>query len=84
VLGRAGAMVQVQLLSALGAAAPPGPHLPAAPRAGGAQGMQHAAAGVRSGLAARRHRVLLPTGQFFGGDSTAFFFDVRVGHSGPL
>jgi hypothetical protein len=35
--------------------------------------MQHAAAGVRSGLAALRHHVLVPTGQFFGGDSTAFF-----------
>jgi hypothetical protein len=35
--------------------------------------MQHAAAGVRSGLAALRHHVLVPTGQFFGGDSTGFF-----------
>jgi hypothetical protein len=35
--------------------------------------MQHAAAGVRSGLAALRHHVLVPTGQFFGGDATAFF-----------
>ena len=35
--------------------------------------MQHAAAGVRSGLAALRHHVLVPTGQFLGGDSTAFF-----------
>ena len=38
VLGRAGAMVEVQLLFALGTAAPPGSHPPAAPRAGGATG----------------------------------------------
>ena len=37
-LGRAGAMVKVQLLFALGTAAPPGVHSPAAPRAGGATG----------------------------------------------
>ena len=62
--------------------------------------MQHAAAGVRSGLAALRHHVLVPTGQFFGGDSTAFFRRavcavergstqahrscLLVGHSAPL
>ena len=45
--------------------------------------MQHAAAGVRSGLAALRHHVLVPTGQFFGGDSTAFF-DVRYARSGAV
>ena len=62
--------------------------------------MQHAAAGVRSGLAALRHHVLVPTGQFFGGGSTAFFRRavcavergstqahrscLLVGHSAPL
>jgi hypothetical protein len=58
-------MAKVQLLFALGTAVPPGSHPPADPRA--------VCAGVRSGLAARRHHVLLPTGYFFGGDSTAFF-----------
>jgi hypothetical protein len=40
---------------------------------------QHAAAGVRSGLAALRHHVLVPTGQFFGfwGRFNGLFFDVR-------
>ena len=45
--------------------------------------MQHAAAGVRSGLAALRHHVLVPTGQFFGGDSTAFF-DVQYARSSAV
>jgi hypothetical protein len=53
--------------------------------------IQHAAAGVRSGLAALRHHALVPSGQFFGGDSTAERGSTKahrscllVGHSAPL
>jgi hypothetical protein len=77
-------MVKVQLLFALGAAAPPGSHLPQRLQGHEMQReMQHAAAGVRSGFAALRHHVLVPTGQFFGGDSTAFF-DVRYARSSAV
>ena len=55
-------MVEVQLLFALGAAAPSGDRIYQRLQGQEVQpGIQHAAAGVRSGLAARRHHAL-PTG----------------------